>query len=67
MFADCDMEKAALSERGARAQAEVGARRGQVDTISTRLSSLARLHKTLVSIEICYKEILYMMLYFVGQ
>ena len=46
---DCDLERAALCERQARAQAEVGARRGQVDTISTRLSSLARLHKTLVS------------------
>jgi len=45
---DCEQEKAALLERGARAQAEVSARRGQVDTMSTRLSSLARLHKTLV-------------------
>ena len=48
IIADCEQEKAALLERGARAQAEVSARRGQVDTMSTRLSSLARLHKTLV-------------------
>ena len=48
LFAECDLEKASLSERQARAQAEVTLRRGQVDTISTRLSSLARLHKTLV-------------------
>jgi len=46
--AECDLEKASLSERQARAQSEVTLRRGQVDTISTRLSSLARLHKTLV-------------------
>ena len=48
IIAECEQEKAALLERGARAQAEVSARRGQVDTMSTRLSSLARLHKTLV-------------------
>ena len=48
LFAECELEKASLSERQARAQSEVTLRRGQVDTISTRLSSLARLHKTLV-------------------
>ena len=48
IIAECEQEKAALLERGARAQAEVVSRRGQVDTMSTRLSSLARLHKTLV-------------------
>lgn len=35
-------------ERSSRAGAEVLARRCQVDNLSTRLSSLARLHKTLV-------------------
>ena len=48
IIAECEQEKATLLERGARAQAEVVSRRGQVDTMSTRLSSLARLHKTLV-------------------
>merc|ERR1711971_545672 len=47
--ADCESERAALLERSSRAGAEVLARRCQVDNLSTRLSSLARLHKTLVS------------------
>jgi len=46
--ADCETERAALLERSSRAGAEVLARRCQVDNLSTRLSSLARLHKTLV-------------------
>ena len=45
---DCETERAALLERSSRAGAEVLARRCQVDNLSTRLSSLARLHKTLV-------------------
>ena len=48
LFPDCEAEKSVLQERQSRAQAEVVARRGQVDNLSTRLSSLARLHKTLV-------------------
>ena len=48
LFSDCEAEKSLLQERQSRAQAEVVARRGQVDNLSTRLSSLARLHKTLV-------------------
>ena len=47
-YSECDQEKCSLLERQTRAQAEVGVRRGQVDNMSTRLSSLARLHKTLV-------------------
>ena len=46
---DCDQEKCSLLERQARAKQDIQARRGQVDNMSTRLSSLARLHKTLVS------------------
>ena len=47
-LSDCEQEKSLLQERQARAQQEVVAKRGQVDNLSTRLSSLARLHKTLV-------------------
>ena len=48
-ISECAAEKAVLAERSARAQGEIAGRRGQVDTLSTRLSSLARLHQTLVS------------------
>lgn len=45
---DGETEKTSLLERSSRAGAEVLARRCSVDNLSTRLSSLARLHKTLV-------------------
>lgn len=45
---DYEQEKSILIERQSRFQQEIVTRRGQVDNLSTRLSSLARLHKTLV-------------------
>ena len=47
-ISDTEEEKASLKERSSRADAEVLAKRCQVNNLSTRLSSLARLHKTLV-------------------
>merc|ERR1711892_156053 len=46
--ADYEQEKSILIERQSRFQQEIVTRRGQVDNLSTRLSSLARLHKALV-------------------